>query len=245
MLGTALRRYMKHLHDSAEREYHAALLSLFDRDPNATLVDLGCDDGSWTVAVAKAVGTTSPIGVDLIEERYANAEKRGVKVRPADLNGRMPFDDGFATVVHSNQVIEHVQDLDRFVSEIHRILQPGGYAVICSENLASWHNIASLVLGLQPFSLANISSTGSLGNPFALHSGQHNGLIEISTFFHTRVLAMRAFTEIFERHGFGVEKRGGTGYHPAPPAVARILAGLDVNHSHFIYGKFRKPLAPQ
>ena len=55
---------------------------------------------------------------------------------------------GAFDVVHANQVIEHVFDLDRFVSEIKRVLAPGGRAIICTENIASWHSVAALFLGL-------------------------------------------------------------------------------------------------
>jgi len=79
--------------------------------------------------------------------------------------------DASFDVVHANPVIEHVFDLDRFVSEIKRVLAPGGRAIICTENLASWHNVAALFLGFQPFSTTNISETRPIGNPFALHVG--------------------------------------------------------------------------
>jgi hypothetical protein len=32
------------------------------------------------------------------------------------------------------------------------VLVRGGRTIVCTENLASWHNIAALVVGLQPFS---------------------------------------------------------------------------------------------
>lgn len=241
-MQTSLKAYMQYLHDGAEREYRQALLSLFERDPSAIFVDLGCDEGSWTLEVAKRVDPLRLYGVDLVQERYAKAIERGISVRKADLNGALPFTDGEVTVLHSNQVIEHVHDLDSFVLELFRILSPGGYGVICTENLASWHNIASLMLGLQPFSLTNISRTGSLGNRFALHAGETDAaLLQQGTFFHTRVLALSAFLEIFRRYGFIVERCGGTGYYPLPHTLARTFARVDPAHSHFIYAKVRKP----
>ena len=73
----------------------------------------------------------------------------------------------------SNQVIEHLADTDVFVAEIARVLEPGGYAVISTENLASWHNVFALVFGWQPFSLTNVSATCmGLGNPLAVHRAE-------------------------------------------------------------------------
>src|SRR5262249_48133121 len=38
----------------------------------------------------------------------------------------IPFDDEFFDIVHANSVIEHVADLDAALSEIFRVLKPGG-----------------------------------------------------------------------------------------------------------------------
>ena len=84
-------------------------------------------------------------------------------------NDRLPYDDESFDVVCSNQVIEHLARTDNFVSEILRVLRPGGYAVTSTENLASWHNIAALALGWQPFSLSNVSKVLGLGNPLAIY----------------------------------------------------------------------------
>jgi SAM-dependent methyltransferase len=40
--------------------------------------------------------------------------------------GAIPFPDGSFDLVTNNQVMEHVEDLDATLREIHRVLQPGG-----------------------------------------------------------------------------------------------------------------------
>ena len=40
--------------------------------------------------------------------------------------GRLPFPDAAFGLVVNNQVMEHVEDLDRVLREIHRVLAPGG-----------------------------------------------------------------------------------------------------------------------
>jgi len=45
-------------------------------------------------------------------------------------NGVIPFEDHFFDFVISNQVLEHVEDLDAVLHEIHRVLKPGG-AFLC------------------------------------------------------------------------------------------------------------------
>jgi ubiquinone/menaquinone biosynthesis C-methylase UbiE len=242
VMKSMLKPFMKKLWDDADAAYRKRLLSLFEANPNSKMLDLGCDDGEWTMEIAQRIGTANVFGVDLVEERYRKAVERGVEVRQADLNGRVPFEDATFEVVHSNQVIEHISDLDFFVEEIHRVLKPGGYAVICTENLASWHNVACLIVGLQPFSLTNISTTGALGNRFAYFDGHapKAGLHQYKTFFHTRVLAYSAFKEVFAKHGFDVVACGGTGYHPLPGRAGGFFSRVDPAHSHFIYLKAKK-----
>jgi 2-polyprenyl-3-methyl-5-hydroxy-6-metoxy-1,4-benzoquinol methylase len=139
-------------------------------------------------------------------------------------------------VVISNQVIEHLADTDIFVAEIARVLRPGGYTVISTENLASWHNVAALVLGWQPFSLTNVSAKRmGLGNPLALHRGE--AWEYAVSWQHRRVFAYRGLAELLEAHGLEVESVRGAGYYPLPGRVAE----WDVRHAAFLALRARKP----
>jgi len=40
--------------------------------------------------------------------------------------GRIPFDDGTFDYVINKEVMEHVENLDEALAEIHRVLKPGG-----------------------------------------------------------------------------------------------------------------------
>lgn len=48
----------------------------------------------------------------------------------ADLNQRWPFDDGSVGVIRAFDVFEHLVDTVHTWKELHRVLAPGGYAVI-------------------------------------------------------------------------------------------------------------------
>ena len=128
-------------------------------EPGGRLLDLGCDDGAKTLRFAAAARASAASGAEVVESQVGKARERGVDARVCDLGEPLPFEDASFDVVVSNQVIEHVPDIDRFVTEARRVLRPGGRVVVSTENLASWHNIAALVLGWQPFSLTNVSDT--------------------------------------------------------------------------------------
>lgn len=212
------------------------IVMLLEHDSSAVLLDVGCDDGQLTMQLARAVGTSSVHGVEVVEERANLARSRGVDVSATDLSQGCPYDDGAFDVVCGNQVIEHLADTDRFVAEIFRVLRPGGYAIVSTENLASWHNVLALLFGWQPFSLTNVTSTRmGLGNPLAVH--RHSDWEHGETWQHQRVFAYQGLREIFEAHAFEVEQILGAGYYPLPSRVARI----DSRHAAFLTVKVRRP----
>jgi SAM-dependent methyltransferase len=193
---------------------------LRDASPAETILDLGCDDGELTLRLAAAAGARRTVGVEMVAERAELAAARGIDVHIASLNDAIPLEDASVDLVVSNQVIEHLADTDRFVREIHRVLRVGGKAVVSTENLASWHNIAALVFGWQPFSLTNVSSqSAGLGNPLAVHRGDSFA----KAWEHLRVFAYRGLRELFELHGFAVQDVLGAGYYPLPASVGRRL----------------------
>ncbi len=57
-----------------------------------------------------------------------------MRVSKSDLNGPLPFESNHFDLIHANQVIEHLHDVDTFMSEIFRVLAPGGMVIISTEN---------------------------------------------------------------------------------------------------------------
>lgn len=221
--GTFLRLY-----DAAFAMNHRNILDLVSDRPYPVMCDLGCDDGEWTTEVARSSRSHAVFGIEIVAQRARIAHERGVSVTVADLNRTLPFRDESFDLVHANQVIEHVSNLDTFLSEINRVLRVGGMAVISTENGSSWHNIFAATMGWQIFSLTNVSGvTGSVGNPLALHRGDPNELI---SWTHKTVFNYRGLKEMVDVHGLTPVRTTGAGYHPMPAGVGR----LDVRHSHFI-----------
>lgn len=238
--------YFKKLFYQAVQESVTAILSLFEEGPDGVLLDCGCGDGAFTQhVIAKLKNWQSVHGVEITKIYWEKAKERGIIIHQDDLNGDLSLENESVDVIVSNQVIEHLYDTDKFISEIYRILKPNGYAVISTENLASWHNIFALMLGWQPFSLSNISSLKpSVGNLLGLHRNEKNGIYSegIPKFMqHTRVFAPKALKELFEMHGFSCENILGAGYYPLPGFLSRIMVKCDMRHSAFLVLKIRKP----
>jgi SAM-dependent methyltransferase len=204
------------------------ILELIEGEHYPRICDLGCDDGAWTMELARAATAQEVHGVEIVDSRAALARERGVLVAVADLGNRLPYDDEYFDLVHSNQVIEHVGDLEIFLAEVHRILRPGGVSIISTENGSSWHNIAAATLGWQIFSLTNVSPRrAGVGNPFALHRGDQ---LDLASWTHKTIFNYRGLVEIHQLYGLQPTRVLGAGYHPLPPRVGR----LDARHAHFL-----------
>ena len=221
---------------SLDREYHRDVISLFEPGPRAKLLDLGCDDGEYTLKVAEKIGTSHVFGIDVVKESVEKANARGIDCYQADLDGKIPFEDDSFDAVCANQIIEHLSNTDDFIKEIHRVLKPSGYAVISTPNLAAWHMIAFLLLAWQPHSADVSDYYFWAGRPHTPREESMGGKMP----HHRRLFVLRALKDLLQHHGFTVEKSIGTGLRPLPTYLARMLVRFMTGRADIITVKVRK-----
>lgn len=185
--------------------------------------------------LARKVGAARVAGVEFVDHLGEAASTRGVEVLSHDLNHPLPYASGEFDVVHSNQVIEHLRNTDGFLREIRRVLQPSGYALVSTNNLASWHNVFSLVLGMQP-TPCHVSDAVVVGNRLDPLRGQAHPERGSA---HLRLFSFRALAELARWHGFRVDTLVTAGYYPFPPAVADVLCRVDPRHGAFLIARLR------
>lgn len=208
-----LRRYLESMFSEAMRLNRDQILRSLPRKTE-TLLDLGCDDGEWTLQVKAHANAMHACGLEIVESRAETARSRGIETVVADLGSRLPFQSDSFDLVHANQVIEHVPDVDLFTSEIFRVLCPGGTVVLSTENTSSWHNVFASALGWQMFSLTNMSEKRlGIGNPLALHRGEG---LQLKSWTHKTLFSYRGLKEFVEAHGFAGVTIRGAGYYPFP-----------------------------
>jgi len=230
-----VRGYLYGVFRASERRNKERILELAPPAPGGRLLDLGCHDGSFTVELARRVDAAEVCGIEFVEELAAGAAARGVDVRSDDLDGPLPYATGRFDVVHSNQVIEHLRHTDNFLAEIRRVLKPTGYALLSTNNLASWHNVFSLLLGMQP-TPCHVSDEIVAGNRLDPRRGEQH---PEKGFTHLRIFSFQGLAELAEYHGFRVETLVTSGYYPFPPAVADLLARVDRRHGAFLIARLR------
>jgi ubiquinone/menaquinone biosynthesis C-methylase UbiE len=109
----------------------------FNFDKETTILDFGCGDGRYVYWLRK-MGLKA-FGVDIANQyelSLGQLRKEGIasygsevfKLIDSDLY-RIPFPDCQFDFVYSDQVFEHVHDYEQAVSEIFRVLKPGGLSV--------------------------------------------------------------------------------------------------------------------
>lgn len=92
------------------------------------IVDLGCGDGKF--ALFTFGRKQIEVGLDEKGKEVVEAEKSGAYKKVVVADGTdMPFADGSFGSVVANSVLEHVEDLDKVLTEVARILPRGGIFV--------------------------------------------------------------------------------------------------------------------
>ena len=93
-------------------------------DQVADALDLGCGDGTLTRLVrAERVTAADVSAVALGRARERLPEAELVELEP---DARLPLDDSAFDLVLCAETIEHVRDVQLLLSEVRRVLRPGG-----------------------------------------------------------------------------------------------------------------------
>lgn len=93
------------------------------------VLDLGCAGGFMAEALAKRGARVTGIdpAAEAVAAARAHAASQGLGIRyDVGVGERLPYADGGFDAVVCVDVLEHVADLERVVSEIARVLRPGG-----------------------------------------------------------------------------------------------------------------------
>lgn len=189
----------------SEQEYHllkkviVRLLRPYAR-PESRLLDLACWDGLSTAHYGGELGIKDLHGLDFFDTQIEKARSRGVQVAKCDLeSSAFPYPDGHFDLAVANQVFEHLKQIYRPLSELHRVLKPGGILIFSVPNLAALHCRLQLLFGKQPSTIKLFEAHVRAFTPSALHPFlAFNGLFSIQHFT-------------------------GSGYYPFPPAISEYL----------------------
>lgn len=99
------------------------------------LLDIGCGNGAYTVAMADRF--TRVDAIDLEPERLDKFRQsdppKNVIIDQLSADD-LPFEDGLFDRVTAIEVMEHVSDVPAVLREVHRVLKPGGFFALTTPN---------------------------------------------------------------------------------------------------------------
>lgn len=149
-----------------ERRFREGLIDLGAVRPGEAVLDVGCGTGTLLMAAADRVGSAGVLrGVEPSPEMLARARAKAEDRHP-DLEftqasaDALPFPDGSFDVVFCTMVLHHLPDeiQGTALTEMRRVLRPGGRVVIADLDVRSPGAKVSLVALLHGFGSADASS---------------------------------------------------------------------------------------
>jgi ubiquinone/menaquinone biosynthesis C-methylase UbiE len=153
--------------------------------PDDRVLDLGSGDGRFTAELA-ATGARA-VGADVAEAALERARSQhpDLEFRLVEIDRALPFADNTFDVVWASEVIEHVGDTARWLSEVRRVLVPRGRLLLTTP---SHGRLRVLAGGIERFS-------PPLGD-------------------HLHLYTRRSLRRLLEEFGFGAVRVGTAGGPP-------------------------------
>ncbi len=175
-----------------------------DPKPGQEWLDIGCHRGTFAkVLSARGLCVTgldvwSPQPESDLPYVFSNCDLN---------NNDIPFPDGAFDFISALELVEHLIDTDRFLSDVRCKLRPGGIFVVSTPNICMLKNRFRVMFGLYPYALE-------------FRNNIH----------HVRLYNLQTLMWHFRKHGFEIMRAEGINMLPW-----RVLQnGWFVRSSHFL-----------
>jgi SAM-dependent methyltransferase len=214
-----------HLNDllGHEQRYRADLRLIAALAPAGTILEIGSAPCHMTALLALSGYRT--VGVDLDPDRVAGVVREfGLDVRKCDVErAALPFGDAEFSLVLLCETFEHLRVDPAFVlSEINRVLAPGGVLVLTTPNVYSLPSLARFLSGR---SIADpLSEFGKLRNVGHMGHVREYSAREVTRFL--RACGLDAESIAYRYHANAKGWRGSllrTAYRLAPKRFRREI----------------------
>ena len=125
-----------------EKEWHIPAAASFESTRGLRVLEIGCGVGTDGLQFARAGATYTGVdlteaAVDLARKNFESARMPG-QFRVSDAE-RLDFTDESFDIVYSHGVLHHTPDIEAAVREIHRVLKPGGQAIVMLYHRGSYN----------------------------------------------------------------------------------------------------------
>ena len=184
-----------------------------DLPRESQLLELGCGTASLWAGNASSVSagwdvTLSDMSPGMLREAQDNLAGKGLAFRYSVIDAQaIPFADSTLDAVIANHMLYHVPDRAKVLSEIHRVLRPGGRLFATTMGRGHLRELHELVQRIVPGAYSNGTSVEEFG--------LENGAEQLAEWFPEVALHRRRETlEVTEADAL-VSYVGSTGRLPA------------------------------
>ena len=178
--------------------------------PHFSLLDIGCGPGTITVGFADVLSRGRVTGIDLSQDVIETASKligdrQNLKFEVGDVLDGLKYPDGSFDVIYTHQTIDHIPYPIKAITEMRRILNPGGLLACREATHLHWW---PLTPGLELFNTMMHKLMGSYGAP-GLNRGALHAFVRQAGFQKERMV-VGAGTTVFTTEE---ERRWWAGVH--------------------------------
>jgi len=214
------------------RRHEVVYQGLAPRCAGLDVLEAGCGEGYGANLIARCARHV--IAVDYDEAAVAHVRSRypAVEVVRANLT-ELPLPDDSVDVVVNLQVIEHLWDQARFVTECARVLRPSGVLIVSTPNRITFS--PGRDTPINPFHTRELNASELT----ALLVDGGFGAVSVSGLFHGPRLR-----EMDARHGgsiIGAQIARALADAPWPPALAADVAAVTVDDFELVPAEDRDP----
>jgi ubiquinone/menaquinone biosynthesis C-methylase UbiE len=119
------------------RIYHVALIrEHLGSLAGKRVLDVGCGKGRFLRVFREREPSAEYWGLDISEEMLRSVPPE-IHTRQGSMT-ELPFEDGFFDAAYATESLEHAVEIDRAISEMCRVMKPGGRIAIIDKNAAEW-----------------------------------------------------------------------------------------------------------
>jgi len=171
-----------------KKRFQADLKLVLDQNPRGPILEIGSAPGHMTALFA--LHNLDVTGIDLAPDRVAPiVEKFNLNIKACDIElTPLPFPDNSFEYIVFSEVFEHLRiDLPFTLSQLNRVLIPGGKLLLTTPNVYSLPSIARFLTGrsiADPLiEFGKLRGLGHMGHVREYSSKEVSRCLEASGFF--------------------------------------------------------------